>query len=118
MKQIGIIGLVAILIIFGSPLIKIKDTHQNMEYQEIGEVMLGNVNSYVNFLDTTSNVANTAINAIETILNKIKDFTGTIMDFIKGIFEHDTGQVCTENSEGGFTCGSSEGGGGGSFGGR
>lgn len=118
MKQIGIIGLVAILIVFGSPLIKIKDTHQNMEYQEIGEVMLTNVETYINVLDTTSNAAETTINFISEAIQKITNFVSSIADFIKALFEKETGYVCEGNYDTGFTCGSSEGGGGGDFGGR
>ena len=118
MKQIGIIGLVAILIIFGSPLIKIKDTHQNMEYQEIGEVMLTNVETYINVLDTTSSAAETAINFIQDTLDYITNIIKAIGDFVKGLFEDKTGMTCNGDYGEGFTCGSSEGGGGGSFGGR
>lgn len=118
MKQIGIIGLVAILLIFGQPLLSVKDNYKNMEYEELGTVMLGNVESYVKVLDTTSTVANNAINFVGDSLEFISSSIKTIRDFVKGIFEHDTGQTCNPNEEnGGFTCGSSDGGGGGSFGG-
>lgn len=118
MKQIGIIGLVAILLIFGQPLLSVKDNYKNMEYEEIGTTMLSNVESYVSVLDTTSNIANTTINFLSESLDYISGTLKTIRDFIKGLFEHETGQTCNPNeSNGGFTCGSSDGGGGGSFGG-
>lgn len=119
MKQIGIIGLVAILLIFGSPLLSVKDNYKNMKYEEIGTVMLGNVESYVSVLDTTGKAANNTINFISDSLEFISTSIKTVRDFVKGIFEHSTGQTCNpnESGNGGFTCGSSDGGGGGSFGG-
>lgn len=118
MRKIGIIGLVVIMILFGTPLLKIKDSYQEMEYSEIGDKMLGNINSYVTFLDTTSTIANKTINIVSDAITTIKDTIFTVRDFVKGLFEKTTNQKCTQNeNDNGFTCGSSEGGGGGSFGG-
>ena len=125
MKGISVIALVVIMIIFGGPLIGIKDNYRSMEYQEIGDTMLSNVEPTISMLETTSNLAeeswniiDKALEGISTAVKTIQNWVGAIMDFVKGIFENDTNQVCTENAEGGFTCGSSDGGGGGSFGGR
>ena len=118
MKQIGISVLVVILLVFVSPLIDIKDRYKEMEYQEVGDVMLKNVDVYIEFLDSTSSYAETASNFIQNTLNYIRDIIKAIGDFVKGIFENKTGTKCSGNYENGFTCGSSDGGGGGNFGGR
>lgn len=117
MKKIGVIGLVVILIIFGAPLLKIKDNYKNMEYSEIGDVMLGNIDKYVDILDKTSQVANTVYDMTEKAFNYTKDTIEVIRDFIIGIFENETSTTCKPNANGGFDCSTSDGGGGGSFGG-
>ena len=125
MKSISITIIVVIMVLFGGPLLSIKDNYTSMEYEEIGNDMLSNVEPTISMLETTSNLAekswniiDTALEGISTAIKTIQDWVGAIMDFVKGIFETESNQVCTENPNGGFTCGSSDGGGGGSFGGR
>lgn len=124
MKQVGIIALVVILIVFGAPLLSVRDNYKNMEYEEIGNEMLANVNTYVGFLESTSNVANGAkdfidstLGAIDTAVDKVKKYSSSVADWVKSWFEKENGVVCEGNYEEGWSCGSSEGGGGGSFGG-
>ena len=117
MKGLSITALVAILLLFGTPLLSIKDEHKTMEPSEIGYIMLDNVNAYIGVLDTTSKAANNTINFISDTLKTINNYLSAIADFFKEIFENDTGQECTGDYENGFTCGTSEGGGGGAIGG-
>ena len=117
MKSISITALVAILLLFGTPLISIKDTHKQMKNEEIGYIMLDNIETYINVLDTTSKASNSTINFVSDTIKTINNYLSAIADFFKALFEKDTGQQCTGDYTNGFTCGSSDGGGGGSFGG-
>lgn len=126
MKTISISALFVILIVFCSPLLSIKDTYKNMEYEQIGDSMLGSVQPFINTLDTTASAAEEGIDFLKNTLSVISEaidsvsgFLKTIRDFVIGLFEDKTGYTCNPNEagDGGFTCGTSEGGGGGSFGG-
>lgn len=117
MKKIGVITLVVIMILFVAPLIQIKDKYTKMEYEEIGNVMLGNINEYIKVLDNTSQVANVAYDVIFDTIDIVKNTIITIRDFVVGIFEHDTDSTCIKNPNGTYNCDTSLGGGGGTFGG-
>lgn len=131
MKNIGIIGLIVVLLLFGAPLLSIKDDYGHMEYEQIGTVMLDNIDPYINSLQIASKTGEKltemgeevidTISTLSEIAMKIQEWQdkalSAIVDFVKGIFEEKTGQTCTGDVGSGFTCGTSEGGGGGSFGG-
>lgn len=131
MKSLGITTLIAILLLFVAPLLGVKDDYKTMEYEEIGNVMLLNIEPYIKTLETTSALADELAyvgDKIMDVLSTLQEWSNTLLefqnkmfssiaDFIKGFFEHETGQTCSGNYEDGWTCGSSEGGGGGSFGG-
>lgn len=131
MKSLGITTIIAILLLFVAPLLGVKDDYKTMEYEEIGNVMLLNIEPYIKTLETTSALADELAyvgDKIMDVLSKLQEWSNKLLefqnkmfsaiaDFLKGIFETESGQTCTGDYDSGFTCGSSEGGGGGSFGG-
>ena len=93
MKTISISAIFVILIIFCSPLLSIKDTYKNMEYEQIGDSMLGNVYPFIDTLDSTASAAEEGLDFIKDALSVISNgiaYVGNVLkavrDFVVGIF--------------------------------
>lgn len=114
MKQIGIIGLVAILIIFGSPLLSVKDNYKEMEYEEIGNTMLGNIETYSSYLETIATAAEKVVSIGKNTIDAVQDLGGVvsngligIWNWMKGIWgneEEEQDIICTEGANGNWYC--------------
>ena len=132
MKAFGITAFVVILLMFGMPLLGVKDDYKYMEYEEIGDVMLNNIEPYITTLETVSVASESILEVGEKVIdglgkltewaNKVSEYQNKIFnaiaDFIKGIYQKLTGTTCTGSYDDGWSCATSDGGGGGNFGGR
>lgn len=82
MKNFSICTIFVILIIFCSPLLNIKNDYKNMEYEQIGNTMLSNLEPFISNLDETANLANKATEFATEVFTSIKkgiDYVGNIL---------------------------------------
>lgn len=114
MKKIGIIGLVLIMILFGTPLLKIKDNYQNMEYEEIGNSMLNNISTYTNSLNILATTAEKITSIGKNTLDSLKNVGNVVGNGVIGIWnwiknkfgnsEEEKDIICTEGVDGKLYC--------------
>lgn len=116
MKTISICAIFVILIVFGAPLLDIKDTYKDMEYEQIGDSMLDSVQPFIEDLDETANLANKTLDFFSDVFEAIKDgidFVGRIINSIynalpgwlkPGEEETEMEIICTSGENGRWYC--------------
>lgn len=116
MKTISISAIFVILIVFCSPLLKIKDSYQDMSYESIGNKMFSNVYPFIEDLDETANLANKTLDFFSDAFGVIKNALEFIGDMFTDIYnwlrkklklddEEDPPEIiCTSGADGRWYC--------------
>lgn len=116
MKTISICAIFVILIVFGAPLLDMKDTYKNMEYEQIGDSMLGSIQPFIEDLDETANLANKTLDffsdafaVIKNALEFIGDMFTDIYNWFRKVFKLEDEEepldiICTSGENGKWYC--------------